>query len=49
MNIKTTITLLDIGLKRWFIKCSFHFEGMLLTGERMHFHVQGVLARPQIP
>ena len=31
MNVKTTITLLDICLKRCFIKFSFHFEGVLLA------------------
>ena len=30
-NVKTTITLLDICLKRCFIKLSFHFEGVLLA------------------
>ena len=31
MNVKTTITLLDVCLKRHFIKFFFHFEGVLLT------------------
>ena len=31
MNIKKTITLLDICLKRCLIKFSFHFEGVLLA------------------
>ena len=31
MNVKTTLTLLDIGMKRCFIKFSFHFEGVLLV------------------
>ena len=31
MNVKTTITLLDVCLKRHFIKFFFHFEGVLLA------------------
>ena len=31
MNVKTNITLLDICLKRCFIRFSFHFEGVLLA------------------
>ena len=31
LNVKTTITLLDIVLKRCFIKFSFHFEWVFLA------------------
>ena len=31
INVKTTITLLDIALKRCFVKFSFNFEGVLLA------------------
>ena len=31
MNVKTTISLVDICLKRCFIKFSFYFEGVLLV------------------
>ena len=37
MNVKTTLYLICVGLKRCFIKFSFHFEGVLLA-------VRGALA-----
>ena len=50
MNVKTTITLMDIGLKRFFIKFSFILGGGGAFGsERVHFHVQEVLAQSQNP
>ena len=31
MNVKTTITLMDVGVKRYIIKFFFHFEEVLLA------------------
>ena len=49
MNIKTTIHLLDVSLKRYFVNFSFHFEGVLLAVRGCTWHAQGVLGHPQNP
>ena len=41
MNVKPTLTLLDIGLKQCFIKFSFHFEGVLLVVRGCTFILRG--------
>ena len=41
MNVKPTLTLLDIGLKQCFIKFSFHFEGVLLVVRGCTFMLRG--------